>query len=676
MDHSIEGHSPMNNSIDFVRNRALNRRDFLRLSATGAAALGAGVGFMESASAKSLVANLPVQHVPQAAHLYADLLRSWCDGLLEHQVTNMATPALAGGILCPSCAMIHGRCGDAVYPLLHMAHRTGDEKYLKAALLVHDWSERQVSQEDGSWFNDVVLSPWQGITVFRVIALAEALHHHGSILDAATRQRWTDRLRKAVKFLDGFITMQTGNINYPVTSTYAFALGGQVLGDDRYMRRARLLASSSMEYFTPNQLLLGEGHPQTAISRKGCRPVDLGYNVEESLPALALYSVLADDEPVREKVVAALRAHLEFMLPDGAWDNSWGSRNFKWTWWGSRTSDGCHPAFVALAKYDPRFAEAARRNAQLMAACTKNNLLYGGPDYALHGDFPCIHHTFTHAKSLATVLDRGADSLAVENAPKLPRDTPYGLRTFPEIGTYLASIGDWRATVTEYDFEYVETVQRGGSSEGGGGHATGGALSLLYHQTLGPVCVASMTKYQALEIANQQPVRGSDLMTLTPRIECEGTIPFTSLNDLEAKVTAARTPQRITITAAGRLLTTAHIAPAAGDVHYQLDYMFEEGGIEIRAQVTGDAHGAAPVRFVLPIVSRPGELVDLVKAGEVRVVKPKGRVTIATDAAGGFEAISKERVFNLVPGFLCLPLVILMKPGHVVSIRITAAMSE
>ncbi len=430
-----------------------------------------------------------------------------------------------------------------------------------------------------------------------------------------------------------------------------------------------------MEYLTPNQLLFGEGHPQTAVSRKGCRPVDLGYNVEESLPSLALYSLMTDDEPMREKVVAALRAHLEFMLPDGAWDNSWGTRNFKWTWWGSRTTDGCHPAYVALAKYDPRFLEAARRNAQLMAECTKDNLLYGGPDYALHGDFPCIHHTFTHAKSLATVLDRGVDNLVPGDAPKLPRDTPYGLKTFPEIGTHLASIGDWRATVTAYDFEYVETVQKGGSSEGGGGHATGGALSLLYHQTLGPVCVASMTKYQVMEIANQQPVRGSDHMTLTPRIECEGTAPFTSLNDLDAKVTAGHSPKQVSISATGRLLTAAHVAPATGDVHYRLDYVFDEGGVEIRAQVTAGASHAAAMRFVLPVVSRPSEPVALVKPGEVRIAKRKGRVTIATDAAGGFETSSKERVFNLVPGFLSLPLVIPMKPGRTVRIRITAALS-
>src|SRR3984957_17341813 len=362
----------------------LTRRDILQLSATAATALPLPA-FAEAA-----------QPSPQE-NLYAQLLQTWCDGLLIHQSTN-PDPALRGALLCPACAIIHGRCGDAVYPLLRVAHTTGQSKYLEAALLVHEWSEQQVSRSDGSWINDVTLSSWQGITVFHAIALAEALHHHGAILDTATRQRWTERLARAAKFLDTFITIETGNINYPVTSSHCFALCAQVLGDHHYLDRAHQMAHAALDYFTENNLLFGEGHPQTAITPKKCRPVDLGYNVEESLPSLAQYALLAKDQAVLDKTISALRAHLEFMLPDGAWDNSWGSRNYKWTWWGSRTSDGCHPAFVLLADHDPRFREAALRNVELMSDCTHNNVLYGGPHYFQHGDKPCIHHTFTHAK--------------------------------------------------------------------------------------------------------------------------------------------------------------------------------------------------------------------------------------------------------------------------------------
>ncbi len=119
------------------------------------------------------------------------------------------------------------------------------------------------------------------------------------------------------------------------------------------------------------------------------------------------------------------------MLPDGAWDNSWGSRNYKWTWWGSRTSDGCHPAYILLADHEPKFLEAAHRNLELMSACTHNNLLYGGPTTSQHGDQPCIHHTFTHAKSLATVLDSNVPTSTPNPASPSPATNPTTSNPFP-----------------------------------------------------------------------------------------------------------------------------------------------------------------------------------------------------------------------------------------------------
>jgi hypothetical protein len=174
---------------------------------------------------------------------------------------------------------------------------------------------------------------------------------------------------------------------------------------------------------------------------------------------------------------------------------------------------------MLLADRDPSFREAARRNLELMMACTHGGVLYGGPDYQAHGYPACIHHTFTHAKSLATVLDRVRfEALGIAERGSLPRDGAYGLKTFAEIGTRLAAIGPWRATVTEYDWEYAEHVQAG--SGGGGGHVTGGAMSLLFHRALGPVLTASMSAYQMIEIANQQAYRDDTHMELTPRIEC------------------------------------------------------------------------------------------------------------------------------------------------------------
>ena len=663
----------------------LTRREMLQLSATAATALTLPT-FAE-----------PAQFQPSSQNnLYAELLQTWCDGLLAHQSTNPDL-ALRGALLCPACAIIHGRCGDAVYPLLRQAHTSGQSKYLEAALLVHEWSEQQVSRADGSWINDVTLSSWQGITVFHAIALAEALHYHGTVLDAATRRRWTDRLARAAKFLDTFITIETGNINYPVTASHCFAICALVLNEPHYLDRARQLAHSSMDYFTENNLLFGEGHPQTAITPKHCRPVDLGYNVEESLPSLAQYALLADDKPVLEKTIAALRAHLEFMLPDGSWDNSWGSRNYKWSWWGSRTSDGCHPAFVLLADHDPRFREAAQRNVELMSACTHNDVLYGGPHYFQHGDRPCIHHTFTHAKSLATVLDSeaaitkhksatnavvptgGGAAAAVEKPASLPitlpRDQPYNIKSFPEIATHLASVGPWRATVTGYDFEYIERVQSGGGGASGGGHASGGALSLLYHQQLGPILTASMTEYQLIEISNQQVHLDKQHMCLTPRIELAGKQTCTSLSDFEATTTflleQVGAAQSVHFDTNGRLLTASHHPPTTGEAHYHLHYSLTQSAVEIRA--TAEAPPETPLHFILPVISSSTETINQLDNKTIRITKPNGTLTIRITAQQTLEPIPAERTFNLVPGFEAIPLTIPMQPNQEIQIRLEAS---
>jgi hypothetical protein len=359
------------------------------------------------------------------------------------------------------------------------------------------------------------------------------------------------------------------------------------------------------------------------------------------------------------------------MLPDGAWDNSWGTRNYKWSWWGSRTSDGCHPGLVLLAGDDPRFREAARRNVELMRACTHDGVLYGGPDYFAHGEPACIHHTFTHAKALATVLDRGTFNTEESARPPLPRDEPYGLRSFRDIGTHLAAVGPWRATVTEYDWEYVEHVQAGGGS--GGGHVSGGALSLLFHRALGPIFTASMTEYQMIEISNQQQYRDRFHLGLTPRIEYAAGETYNSLNDLKAVLTAERRNGQIIFNARGRLLTASRQAPAVGDIQYHLTHAIGETAVELTASATGSI--PAPLHFLLPVLARADERVEQPDVQTVRITRTHGVLTIRTDAPAGFAPIAAERTFNLVPGFEAIPLAIVLDSGKEVHVHLEAATS-
>jgi hypothetical protein len=581
--------------------------------------------------------------------LYAKLLAAWCDGMLAHQINDPADPTRHGGLQCPVCRRIHGRCADALYPFMHMARTTGEAKYLEAALRVQAWSDN-MTQPDGSWLNDADAT-WKGITVFGAQALCDALKIHGDLLDDKDRQRWTERLGQAMTFLDGFMTMNTGNINYPVTSALTFTLAGKLLANPHYTTRGREFARESLKYFSANHLLFGEGKPIDGITPKGVRPVDLGYNVEESLPALTLYALETGDREVREQVIKALHTHAEFMLPDGAWDNSWGSRNYKWTWWGSRTSDGCQSAYALLSDASPVFQDVALRNLQLLAACTHNNLLYGGPHYHAHGDKPCIHHTFTHAKALACVLDhtgysgRAACGECRPVPHTLPREKEYGLKIYPEIGVSLVSVGSWRATVTENDWEYSSSRS-----------ASGGALSLLYHLGLGPLVVASVTEYRCIEKNNQQEHGDYPTMCLTPRMEFrdeKGT--YTSLSDLQAQFSVTRKDSHIEAVARGFLQTVKHKMPGSGEIPYHLTYRFSKEGVRLGASVP--SAGSRSVVWIVPLVCTAKERVELRDPKTLLIRKPEGVLEVTTDAPDGFALFQvTDRVFNLVPGFECLPL--------------------
>ncbi len=570
--------------------------------------------------------------------LYHELLARWIGGLVACQATGMRRAGENGGFLCPACALVHGRSGDAVYPLLAQARLSGDDRLVAAARAAHDWCEAHTSRPDGSWVNDPALSTWKGITVFRAIALAETLHRHGDLLDRTTRERWRTRLTRAVAFLDGFITFEVGNINYPVSMAYAAALSARVLGSSALEARGRAFAHGALDYLTANGLLFGEGHPQRGLTPKGCRPVDLGYNVEESLPALARYARLTGDTTIEDAVAKSLAAHLDFMLPDGAWDNSWGSRNYKWSWWGSRTSDGCQTAFALLAGRDPRFAEAAHRNLALMARATaEDGLLAGGLDYGRAGYRACLHHSLSHASALAAVIDSGAAGPATP--ADLPCDRPQGLRSWPEIDTHRVATDDWRATVTGYDFDYLAPA--------GGSHATGGALSLLYHRKLGPLIAAGMNNYQVVENGNQQLPRDASHRPNSARIEMPGSPALVSTADGAARVTAKTTDNGILVEANGVLRPAMATTAAAAAPSFHLSYAFIADRVTITARIAPGV--VKDAQLILPIICRPEDRI-VAEPGGLRVAKPGGALVLASKAA--FTVDPGQRSFNLVPGFL------------------------
>ena len=351
------------------------------------------------------------------------LLRDWCDALLALQV-RQRDASLFGGVLCPACGMIHGRCHEAAYPMLYMADRTGEEKYLKAALRLFDWGENVVLPE-GAVANDLK-SDWKGVTAFAAVSLHDALFYHGGLLGSCTRARWEKRLSAMGGWLYRELTVGAkAYINYYAANACALSLLGNYFGRDDYLRAADALAEYCFSHVSENGLLYGECVPHEALSAKGCRGIDIGYNAEESLPSLTRYAFARKNADACDRCAELFHALLLFMLPDGAWDDSFGARAFKWTYWGSRTADGATDALLLLGRTRPVFAEAALRNLMLLRRHTARGLLQCGADYGAAAEPVCVHHTLCHAKTLASSLNAGL--YGFERAA-LPTDEPTGTR--------------------------------------------------------------------------------------------------------------------------------------------------------------------------------------------------------------------------------------------------------
>ena len=589
-----------------------------------------------------------VIHSQEYRTLVFDLLKDWLDGLIRHQVINPSDLKVHGMLNCPSCDKVHTRSMDAVYPFLYMAKATGDDKYLSAGIAAMEWGDN-VTCPDGSWTNELKPNSWNGITVFGAISLAEALHYHGDLLDQDRRARWIDRLSRAAEFCyKKFNKIDATNVNYGATNIYAMSLLGRVLKEPRYTVLSKKLAEEVKSYFTEdNTFLYGEIKPTAhKLSAKGLHGIDLGYNLEESLNSIVMYALNENDEALLELATKSLNTHLEFVLPDGGFDNSWGTRMYKWSYWGSRTCDGCQPAFGMMAAYNPAFGTAAFKNTELLSRCTTDGLLYGGPHFVSHGIKPCIHHTFSHVKPLAAMLDHWDHLPKINKDTPLPREVADGLQYYKELDVSLFARGDWRGTVSAYDAEY--------DTKGDYRQATGGSLSLLFHNKVGLLCAASMAVYKLKEVYNQQLQPGKDI-ALTPRVETyKGNDWYTNLFDLTATFDSMDQKGKLSIDAKAQLKNEARNLVSGTASDFDISYECTKKALKITASTAQEIN--EQTAFVLPIVSKSTENCYQKKDNTIVIEKPEGLVIITSNVPIKVMDMPRDRTFNQVPGVEALPI--------------------
>lgn len=517
-------------------------------------------------------------------NLYRKLLKEYCDALISVQDKGN-DPAFRGGIYCRSCKMIHGRCPDAVFGFVVMAKISGDKKYLQAAKDVFAYGENMLCT-DGGLYNDAQAA-WRYTTTFHQIAVIEALRAGAGLLDEETVAAFEKRARGMAEWLYANLDEHSpANINYATTNGLAMALSGKYFREPRYLQRAAHLIDYAMAHISENGLLYGESKPHDKLSAKHCRSIDIGYNVEESVPALVKYTFEVGDEGLKEKVFSIVKAHLNFLLPDGGWDNSFGNRNNKWTYWGSRTSDGCAPMFLLFADRDPSFAEAALRNTEMLQKCSVDGFLYGGPHYHKHSEHACTHHLFEHINSLAFAIENIDEKYLSPERTTIPSDSEDAFRYYAETRTYKLAKGAYQATVTDYDFDIAFS-----------GHATGATLTALYHKDVGAMIMGSVTDYVLVEPTNmQQALDREHHRSLLPRFVREkGDDGFSSTFFLQAEMQGEKTQNGYTVSATTGLAKLN--GEVADGVKISLRYTLTRDGMRLEAK------GAKGTKFLLPLIA-------------------------------------------------------------------------
>ncbi len=566
-----------------------------------------------------------------------NLLSAWCSALYSLQIRGTGFSRADGAIFCPACGRVHGRSSDAIYPFLFMASRTGDRKWSEGAERLFDWTERTVSLGSGGYANDID-SDWKGITVFSALQMLDSLEYHSDVMTASFHEKMEKRLHEAAEFLYGYNLLEA-NTNYPVSDALALYRLGKYFNEkkyfDRYMEYRALIPS----LFTEDFLIFGESSPRDRRSGKGLLSVDIGYNTEETLPAITSLALIADDSELLELAIKGFKAHLGFMLPDGGWDNSFGTRNFKWTYWGSRTSDGAALALLELSEYESSFRDAAARNLELLEMCTsRSGLLLGGPGYEEAGQSPCVHHSFTHAKVLAAILDHGyPEEISSSQSHWQGRKTGY----YRSLDTYTVARDAYTATVTGYDWPYMR-----------GGHVSGGTLSLLHHDPLGPVIASGPAIYTLRERNNMQIPVNVRHECNAPRLSfAENGIEYSSIYDGSAMLSE----HNGVITAEGRLKDADGNSIDGGS--YRISYSFGDESISVSVF-------AAKGTFILPLIVHQGDGISL-DTGRIIITRKHGRIIVAAKTGRLGTLYGEERIFNLVPGFEALPISMEPEAGRI-----------
>lgn len=225
------------------------------------------------------------------------------------------------------------------------------------------------------------------------------------------------------------------------------------------------------------------------------------------------------------------------------------------------------------------------------------------------GEPPCVHHTFCHARGLAACLQKSEKDEGRPGTALIPSDLRDGIRYFPSLRTLLLGKGQWRATVTGYDVEYHKW-----------GHPSGGAVSILWNEKLGPVFCGGMGNYELVEPNNMQLLRKSLPACLTPRIEyrADGRV-YRNIYDKAAMIQWKEEVEAVYVNVEGKMISEEGKTGAGFFLEYEMR----------KDQFRMTAGCEAGGRLVLPVVSKEGDEVGIFADGrQIRFARDNGTTAL------------------------------------------------
>ncbi len=539
---------------------------------------------------------------------YANTLTPLCDSLLATQITDPAA-ADFGALVCPSTNPqphpLHSRAGEAVYPFAVAYRRTHDVRYRDAAVALARWMIGK-QQPRGAWGEAwPKYDAWTGTTADQLISLAGAYPLLRDELTPADRTAWETAMRHAADFV--VQTFPVGNINYHPTGAVALLLTAEALHDPvpAWLAKADSLVALTFKAVNADGLLTGEGEG-----------VDLGYNLAQSIGYLALYGILKSDESIRDRAAALLRTHAFFVYPNGAIDNSWGTRSYKWTYEsGTKTAPGVYFTFALLADKDPSFGPAGQRCLDYLTAhAMETGVVTGGPHVNRHASLtpPCLYSTFARAQSIALALTYEAKAVAGGAGALLPAQQKNWYHFFPTVNVVVLRTDRIMATVSAYGA--INRYGRGQVSRGG-------SITDLWVEGFGRdgfAQASSATVYRREEDIHMPDEPA--LRPLTPRAECtiDG-IYYTNLFEAEGKMSVSQEGEAIVVTTTGHLRTVTGEASA---VEYRLTHRFFDDHLTKEWEFSSPR--SQEIRIVEPFVKDPDFRVE--RTAPLRVkLRPGGR---------------------------------------------------